>query len=130
MIDYHFYISKNKTAPLIGNFFWEENNGKRYVVLRNSPELKRGSLVIAKEKKEYGEAEYEEHYYISNIEPVHNNHSLKKVRVYLETECEYAERKEQNRRFWIPVIISIIALIKSFDKELVLLWKLIMPFLK
>lgn len=108
MNDYHFYVSEIKidSVPLIGKFFKEENNGKRYVILHNSHKLKRGSLVIAKEKKEYGESNDEERYYITNIEPIHNNHTIKKAKVYLETECEHAERRMQSRRFWIPLIVS------------------------
>jgi len=108
MNDYHFYIPKIKSnsVPLMGKFFNEGNNGKRYVVVHSSPKLKQGRLVIAKKKKEYGEDENEERYYITNIEAIHNNKPARKSKVYLETECEHAERKMQIRHFWIPLIVS------------------------
>lgn len=107
MNDYYFYVSKIKSGsfPLTGKFF-NDNNGNRYAILRNSPKFQRGSLLIVKEKTEYGESENEERYYITNIEPIHNNQEIKKSKVYLETECEHAERRTQSRRFWIPLIVS------------------------
>lgn len=40
------------------------------------------------------------------------------------------EKINKQFQFWLPVIISIIALLKSFDKEIILLWKLIEQLLK
>lgn len=106
MNDYHFYISRTNSVPLIGKFATEENTGNTYVVLQNSSKLKRGRLLIAKERNEDGETDYVERYYITNITPVHNTQPLKKVKVHLETESEHAERRMQSRRFWIPLIVS------------------------
>lgn len=44
---------------------------------------------------------------------------------------EFLETNTKNNvRFWIPIIISAIALIKSFSPQLVSLWQLLMQLLK
>lgn len=112
MNNYNFYVSKTASAPLIGKFVTEETTGKTYAILQNSPKLKRGKLLIARERNEEGETGHVERYYITNIIPVHNTQPLKKVKIHLETESEHAERKTQTRHFWIPVVISIFALFR------------------
>ena len=109
MNDYNFYVSKTNSVPLIGKFVTEENTGKTYAVLQISSKLRRGKMLIAKEKNGKGETDYIERYYITNIIPVHNTQPLKKVKVHLETESEHAERRMQSRRFWLPLIGSVIA---------------------
>lgn len=106
MNNYNFYVSKVTSVPLIGKFATDENTGETYAVLHSSSRLKRGKLLIAKERNEVGETDYVEHYYITNIEPIHNAQPLKKVKVHFETESEHAERKTQTRHFWIPIIIT------------------------
>lgn len=54
MNTYNFYVSKAISAPLIGKFATEENTGRTYAVLQNSSKLKRGRLLIAKERNESG----------------------------------------------------------------------------
>lgn len=50
---------------------------------------------------------------------------------YFENKSEIRKEKINKQfQFWLPVIISIIALFKSFDKEVISLWKLIEQLLK
>lgn len=42
----------------------------------------------------------------------------------------FNDRKNEKIQFWIPVIISFLALLKSFDKEILWLSKQIMQILK
>lgn len=47
-------------------------------------------------------------------------------KAYVEQNLKSIRRdKIESRRFWIPTVISIIALIKAFMPELTLLWELL-----
>lgn len=122
-----------KIGTLPGNFMYDSHLNERYISIHDDYPLKKGDVMIRKDyaAKKYEKNLYDNKFYIKDIvrefENYKPNHKLK---VYFLTESEYEKQRKSNIHFWIPVIISIIALVKSFDKELIWLSKQLMQLLK
>lgn len=70
------------------------------------------------------------HKYLSNIFYSHNSDDPIEVFISHEGLHYFEINTRQNLRFWIPIIISIIALAKSFMPELLSLSEAILKLLK